>query len=51
MNTMRQAMTETANRLAPRHARMIANTKAIAPPTGDAVASIIAGNVIAANVT
>ena len=47
---MTQAMTDTTNKLAPRHARMMAKINAIAPAIGALVASIIEGKVIAASV-
>ena len=51
IRTLMQARTETAKRLAPFQARIIAKTNAIAPEMGEDVASIIAGKVIAARVT
>ena len=50
MNTMAQAIIDTINRLAPFQARNTAKTNATAPATGELVASIMAGNVMAASV-
>lgn len=46
-----QAEAATAKRLAPFHASITAKMKATEPATGESVASIMAGNVMAAKVT
>ncbi len=51
MNTVRQQITETGNRLRPYHAAEIPISKAAAPATVEFVASMIAGNVITDKVT
>ena len=50
-NTIMQAEAATAKRLAPFHASITAKMKATEPATGESVASIMAGNVMAAKVT
>ncbi len=44
-------MTDTGKRPNPNHAAMMPSARAIAPASGDDVASVIAGNVITARVT
>ena len=50
-STTRQQMMETGKRPRPNQAAMMPSAKAIAPASGDDVASVMAGKVITARVT